>query len=361
MPPLHSLDPQERNVRQSDGHLACGPESPTTPIDVVFRHSGWQANRDRIRAGLERSGVAQARLDHWDGCGADAWVLRDPENPERLRIASTTCKDRFCVPCADTRSAKIGRRIRDKIACRQISFLTLTLADPEIDLTFLIDKILRCFRTFRQWPRWKAAVAGGVSFLEIKWNPQLERWHPHLHAIIEADYLDQAAISARWHEITGTSFIVDIRRPPRKEDVIRYVTKYGSKPLHPSFIKDADRLAEAIASLKGRHLATAFGSWRGWCLMDDDEHEKWLPVDTLSSLIRRERRGDPEAIKIMEQLRCMTPMATTTEQAPRAPPPATIPETPSLANARAIAVAAVNFSLRTRGDRSNASFSVQAV
>lgn len=359
MPHLHSLDPQERNVRGCDGSLACGTEALPAPIDVVFRHSGWQPNRDRIRAGLARSGVAQARLDHWDGCGADAWVLRDPENPARLKIASTTCKDRFCVPCADTRSAKIGRRIREKIEATSISFLTLTLADNDTTLTGLLDKLLRSFRTFRQWPIWKAAVTGGVCFVELKWNPKLERWHPHLHAIIESDYMDQAAISARWHEITGTSFIVDIRRPPRQEDVIRYVTRYGSKPLHPSFINDPDRLQEAITSLKGRHLATAFGSWRGWCLNDDDEHERWEPVDTLASLIRRERRGDPVAIKIMEQLRCMTPMAITTEQPPRAPPPTAMPETPSLRNARAIAVAAVQRLLRTRGSQLSESFSVQ--
>ena len=320
MPHLHSLEPQERNVRQDLDGLACGSEALQTPIDVVFRHSGWQPDRTRIREALDRSGVPQTRLDHWDGCGADAWVLRDPENPERLRIASSTCKDRFCVPCADTRSARIGRRIRDKIATSAISFLTLTLADNDQDLSGLIDKLLRSFRSLRQWDRWRTAVAGGVAFIEVKWNAEKKRWHPHLHAIMSADYLPQAAIAERWRAITKTSYIVWITRPPNTETVIRYVTKYGSKPLDHAFVSDPDRLDEAIAALKGRHLAAVFGDWRGWALLDDDEHETWETVDSLSNLLRRAERGDPAALKIMERLRCTTPMATTATTDSRAPP-----------------------------------------
>ena len=360
MPSLHSLDPQERNVRLRAVGFACGPEALQTPIDVAFRHSGWQPTRARIRAGLDRSGVAQSRLDHWDGCGSDAWVLRDPENAKRLRIASATCKDRFCVPCADTRSAKIGRRIRDKVAASQITFLTLTLADSQLSLAEGLDKLIGSFRSLRQWPLWKATVAGGVAFIEIKWNEAKRRWHPHFHVIMSADYLPQKALADRWHAITGTSFIVHIKRPKNTETVIRYVTKYGSKPLDQSFVTDTDRLDEAIAALKGRHLATAFGSWRGWCLTDDDEHEKWLPVDTLSSLIRREARGDPEAIKIMEQLRCTIPMATTAEPEARAPPQLSAREASCLQDARAFAHDAVTSLHRTRSSQSKVSFSVHA-
>lgn len=357
MSPLRSLEPQEINVRQNDGHLACGSEPTSASIDVAFRHSGWQPNRTLIRAALGRSGVAQSRLDHWDGCGRDAWVLRDPENAERLRIASTTCKDRFCVPCADTRSHRIGRRIREKINGGRISFLTLTLADNDQTLSGLIDKLIRSFRSLRQWPLWRSAVSGGVAFIEVKWNEPNHRWHPHLHVIMAADYLAQDAISDRWRAITATSFIVWIQRPKDSERVIRYVTKYGSKPLNQSFVSNPARLDEAIASLKGRHLATAFGDWRQWCLLDDDEHEKWLPVDTLSSIIRRAKRGDPEALKIMELLRCSTRSTITPEPAQRAPPAPVAPLTVAQVHTRAIALAAVLSLQTTLGSRSAVSHS----
>lgn len=251
----------------------------------------------------------------------------------------------------------IGRRIRDKIDGRQISFLTLTLADDDLDLTSLIDKLVRWFRSLRQWPLWKRCVAGGVAFIEIKWNEAKQRWHPHFHVIMSAGYLPQKAIAERWHAITGSSFIVHIKRPKNSETVIRYVTKYGSKPLDQSFVANPDRLDQAIAALKGRHLATAFGDWRGWCLTDDDEHEKWLPVDTLSNLLRRAARGDPEAITIMEKLGCTIPMETTNETTARAPPQPLPATTVCQVNNRAFARDVVMSLRSTLGNRSKVSHS----
>lgn len=320
MPDSYSLDPQERNVRPDAPPSACGSETSPPPVDVVFRHSGWQPQRDKIRAAIVRSDAPEGRLRSWDGCGADAWVLRDPENDQRLRIAACTCKDRFCVPCADSRSARIGRRIRDKIGPTQISFLTLTLADNDLSLTELLNKLLRSFRRLRTWSVWKREVVGGVAFVELKWSDKKQRWHPHVHAIMETGYIPQRSLSDRWCAITAGSFIVHIKRPENAETVIRYVTRYGSKPLDQSFIHDAERLDEALEALGGRHLCLAFGEWRDWCLTDDDEHEKWQVVDTLASLLAREARGDPKAIDIMERLRCTTRNKTTPLTEARAPP-----------------------------------------
>ena len=38
-------------------------------------------------------------------------------------------------------------------------------------------------------------------------------WHPHVHMFALLDtWIDQEHLSETWHEITGDSFIVDIRR-----------------------------------------------------------------------------------------------------------------------------------------------------
>lgn len=292
--------------------------------------------------------VSATRLQAWDACGAHAWVLESQDDDKRLKIASATCKDRFCVPCADTRSARIGNRIRAKIPPAGISFLTLTLADADLDLSHLIDKLLRSFRQLRAWRRWRETVAGGVAFLEIKWSEKKQRWHPHIHALIEAGYLPQDQISDQWKRITGGSFIVDIRRPHVAESAIHYVTKYGSKALDQSFVSNPDRLDEALQALKGRHLCLAFGAWRAWALIEDDERQEWKTIDSLTSLLDREARGDPQAIKIMEQLRCQyaRPIPTLTRE--RSPPLPSAQVSPQLAIARrsaSIAVAALRISL----------------
>ena len=320
MPDSCYLAPQERNVQAVVEPSACGPDADPESIGVAFRHTGWQSIRDKIRAALVRSAAADSRIAAWDDCGRNAVVLRDPETPGAYRVACTTCKDRFCVPCADSRSHRIGRRLRAHVDDNAISFLTLTLRDNDVSLSQLLNKLIISFRQLRQWPIWKREVAGGVAFIEIKFNADKQRWHPHLHAIMDAGYIPQSAIRDQWLKITKTSFHVDIRRADDPEHAVRYVTKYGSKPLNQSFVSDDARLDEALDALKGRHLAIVFGDWRGWCLSDDDEYEKWPMVASLSSLIARGRRGDPDALKILEYLKCTTLIKTTSATNPRASP-----------------------------------------
>ena len=115
------------------------------------------------------------------------------------------------------------------------SFCTLTLCGKGEKLTDLIDRLYKCFRALRQHPLWTNAVRGGGAFLEVKWIDKFGRWHPHLHCIIDADFMDQGHLSTAWHSITRDSFIVDIRRVRDIKGQQRYVTKYASKPLNTSF------------------------------------------------------------------------------------------------------------------------------
>lgn len=350
LPDSCSLEAQETNVREGPTTSSCASEDLLHDPGVVFRHSGWQCNRGRIRDALVRCEVAPSRISAWDRCGTDAWVLREKTEDGRLKVASCTCKDRFCVPCADTRSARIANRIRDRVPQTGITFLTLTLADADKPLSELLDKILKSFRRLRTWRQWKNRVKGGVAFLETKWNAAKQRWHPHLHVIMEAAFLPQAEISDRWRAITETSFIVHIKRPDNIETVIRYVTKYGSKPLDQSFVADDARLDEAISAMRGRHLCLVFGSWRDWALTKDDDETEWQPIDTLASLLRREARGDPDATAIMEQLRCTTKRPLDPPRLPRAPPSPNAVEPEYLVNMRLSAANAVAACLTTIGN-----------
>jgi hypothetical protein len=54
----------------------------------------------------------------------------------------------------------------------------------------------------------------------------------HIHLVIDSDYIPKSLISSWWNEITGDSFVVDIKkidieRDPRQ--AVAYVTKYLSK------------------------------------------------------------------------------------------------------------------------------------
>lgn len=94
-------------------------------------------------------------------------------------------------------------------------------------------------------------------------------------------WIDQEHLSETWHEITGDSFIVDIRRKKDKQygyskaaaEVCKYALKFGDLSVEHTW--------EAFKVLKGKRLSGAFGSLWGVKipenLADDMPDEKDLP------------------------------------------------------------------------------------
>lgn len=63
----------------------------------------------------------------------------------------------------------------------------------------------------------------------------------HVHLIVDCDYLPQHEMSEIWHNITGDSFVVDVRRVHDRSRCSGYVTKYITKTKDWPFIESADR------------------------------------------------------------------------------------------------------------------------
>lgn len=322
-PGLTSLDPEERNVTcPTDapsgiltthvdllGNAEQSPNEPRSTFpasrlesDTAFRHSGWQHNRDLVRAALVRTEMPDARLQRWDRCGADAWVVRDVNNRGRLAVVASYCHDRFCQPCANQRSRTIVGNLTPKLTKKPHRFITLTLKAADLSLKVLVDKLYACFRRLRSSKLCKGRLRGGVAFLELKWVASTEHWHPHLHVICEGTYIPQDQLAAEWLRITGDSYIVDIRFVADKDQVAKYVTKYASKPLSGTFIGRPEQLDDAIRVLKGRRLFTTFGTWRGWRLLEVRSTTEWESVAPLWELRHDASLGDQHAILILQQL-----------------------------------------------------------
>jgi len=90
-------------------------------------------------------------------------------------------------------------------------------------------------------------------------------WHPHIHmfALID-DWIDQEQLCETWHEITGDSFIVDVRRVKKEKglgyskaaaEVCKYALKFGDLSVENTW--------QAFKVLKGKRLSGAFGSLWG--------------------------------------------------------------------------------------------------
>jgi len=311
--PSYRLEPQETALHQPHGtagvaiptpHAAAGVASPWQhDPGIPFRHSGWARNRELVHAALVACGVSDARLNSFEVCGSETWVLRDPDDPDHYRLAGNFCHDRFCKPCAGQRSRRIAANLRKYLQPHAYRFLTLTLRSDTESLADLLNLLLRSFRTLRRTEWWRHLVRGGCGFVEIKWSQHKQRWHPHLHVILESAWLEKSLISGTWYRITGQSFIVDIRPIRDTDAAIGYITKYASKPLNNTFLARPERLQEAITALGGRRLCMTFGTWVAWKLYDLPEKNEWFPVCSLRELLNRVASGHPGATRIFNCLR----------------------------------------------------------
>jgi hypothetical protein len=239
------------------------------------------------------------RIWNFTECGKHAYVVQSPDDPDQYRVTGSTCHDRFCLPCANSRSHTIALNVVDHLAGREARFITLTLHSTTENVKSLLRKISIDFARLRSRALWRRTQVGGVAFIEVKWVPGLSRWNVHLHILSQGRYIPQGKLTKLWKQITRTSIIVDVRFAGDASHVSRYITKYASKPLDPSVLHEPDRLDEAIVAFKGKRLCTTYGSWRGVQLTDSPSESAWETVDTLSNLINAGLQGDSEAIRIL--------------------------------------------------------------
>lgn len=271
-----------------------------TPI--LFRHSGWIRTRKCIAESLTRTKQPAHRTDSFHDCGHQAYVLQSVDDPSQYRIAGSCCKDRFCLPCATERSCIIAGNVVQLIQHKQIRFLTLTIKTTNEPLTQSLDKLYRSFQLLRRRAIWTRGVDGGVAFLELNWSARSERWHPHLHCLLEGRWIDQKRLASTWHAITGDSWIIDIRRPANNDTVARYVTKYASKPFNSTYIFEPALLDQAVFALHNRKLAVTFGSWRGLILTSTPDTGAWEHVAPLADVIQRAANGNQACQAILAAL-----------------------------------------------------------
>jgi hypothetical protein len=189
------------------------------------------------------------------------------------------------------------------VPCKHIRFLTLTLRANATPLKEQLDRLYSSFGKFRNRAKIKKCVRGGICFLELSRNRETGSWHPHLHILFEGDYLPQAVARDTWHEITGDSYIVDIRQIRTVGEACSYVVKYATKSIGANVWADPAALREAMVALVGKRTFNAFGTWKCFSLARPQADDlDWDPVCSLNTLYNRIAEGDPAAIKILNCL-----------------------------------------------------------
>lgn len=304
------VHPDETTSDPWNATQRTGQSPAPSSTETIWRHSGWKRRRANVRHALLISNQPPKRVESFDRCGADAWIFADPETPGRYRVGSSTCRDRFCQPCATDRAHLIRHNLNAILADRRkehglnrrfaFRFVTLTVKTrPGDHLSDTLDNLYAWFKRLRASKLWKTSVSGGAAICELKYIDDTKRWHPHLHVITEGRYIPQDDLRAEWHRITITSHVVDVRAIRDDAECVRYVTKYASKPMAGTIADQPDLLAEAIGATRGRKLLHCFGRWHKYKLLARPDGPDWTRIGKLTTFINRARNGDADALDVL--------------------------------------------------------------
>lgn len=197
----------------------------------------------------------------------------------KVRLHNATfCKQHLVCPlCAIRRGAKaLGAYLARWEVIQQERpelrpyLVTLTvkngddLEERQNHLTRSLRRLLDRRRYFNAGTRgapWTelCKAQGAVYTLEL--TNKGNGWHPHCHMIVlGASQIDQQALSAEWHGITGDSMVVDVRPivgDPSEGfmEVFKYAVKFSDLSLEDNW--------QAARILKGKRLLNSFGLFRG--------------------------------------------------------------------------------------------------
>jgi len=289
--------------------MACPPDDPKreNPSELALEgvSDGIEALPQRVdRYGKAKKGaidVAKYMRDLPDhqaysrrllACG-DYLVFRHYWSVDKVRLhgARLCCMHLLCPLCAIRRGSKALQAYLQRWEVIKVEkpslkpfLVTLTVKDGD-DLAERFNHLhksqrelwMRKHRKRGQSPL--QGIDGAVWSYEVKRGKNSGSWHPHLHMIVLAENMpDQAALSAEWHNITGDSFIVDVR--PITGDpvegfmeVFKYAVKFSDQP--------AEDTVHAWHVLGGKRLLASSGCFRGViipeALTDDAEGFDDLP------------------------------------------------------------------------------------
>ncbi len=187
----------------------------------------------------------------------------------------------LCPFCAGIRASKAIQKYTERVdeVLKQnrklkVALLTLTVKNGH-DLQERSSHLITSLRTLikrRQDYKKKGRgfnefckIDGAMYSYENTYNEQTGEWHPHVHMLVLLnDWIDQEQLSETWHEITGDSFVVDVRRVKKSKEfgytkaaaeVCKYALKFGDLTVENTW--------EAFKILKGKRLSGAFGSLYG--------------------------------------------------------------------------------------------------
>jgi hypothetical protein len=195
-----------------------------------------------------------------DCCQGTRIAVRSKKKPV---LVLDSCRHRLCPHCSKRRSWSCARSI-EHLGKEMDSprFITLTLRTQSDTLAESLERLRSGWKRLRQTKLWKSKCEGGVYSLEVTRGRSGDRWHPHLHILVDGSFIPQRELSDAWLKATGDSCIVDVRAVRSRRQIARYVSKYVAKG--DEFASwTLEQIAEYAQAMCGQRVIQTFGSLHG--------------------------------------------------------------------------------------------------
>jgi hypothetical protein len=170
-----------------------------------------------------------------------------------------------------------------------------------------IKHLYASFRKLRFDRYFNTHAVGGLWFFEIKLSERSGEFHPHLHVLLDSDYIPHSKIVDAWQRITLTSSIVHIEAIDDPRRAAQYVSKYATKPARLADYS-LDQMLQIYEALHGKKLCGTWGTLRGISLVEPPAEDRhlWQSLGTWETL-RRLQNISPTAAALIAAWQANTP------------------------------------------------------
>jgi|SRR5579875_99705 len=182
------------------------------------------------------------RADRVSACGKTYSFYVCTECGQFCYLQEYQCGDRLCPLCARRRVARLlqnyGGLLKGLKAARMVTVSLPSKALGQLHLA--VKELWNAFTRLRHRAIWKV-VRGAIASLEITFNPKDKTWHPHLHVVVDSEFIPWIKLREAWREVTGglgqAVYIQKCRRGWHRE-LIKYVTKVADLMKSPEALRE---------------------------------------------------------------------------------------------------------------------------
>lgn len=243
---------------ETTGHLEL-------PSD--FRQVSRTAHSDEWSAALyalsnSSPPLSPSSLNRFKECRQFAFFYRGEESGH-VTLRANACHNRWCPVCAAAKEVQVLQTVKSWAEKQpNLKFITFTLKSCCDPLHVQMTTLYHAFHELRRSKAWKSRKPKGCWFFQTTYNSHSGLWHPHLHVLAEMPYIPQELLSEIWFNVTGTSYIVDIKKVHNPEQTSEYVARYVSRPGRLAHL-NPDVAADIVGACRGRRLCGVFGKPTG--------------------------------------------------------------------------------------------------